>query len=286
VFTIRLPAAPRDAAEESQVPARPLSANGEHEGAIVLVIDDDPAVRDLLSRFLTREGFRVVAAADGEEGIRQARALHPAAITLDVMMPDIDGWTVLAALKGDPELAGIPVILLTIVDEKQRGYTLGATDYMVKPVDRERLATLLRTLCGRDTGRLLLVEDDDASRATVRAAVEREGWTVDEAANGRVALERVQQSKPDAILLDLMMPEMDGFEFLTRLRDRSEWRDIPVIVVSALDLTEEDRKRLNGEVETVIRKGAHDSDRLLRKVSETLAARIRHAEPAAAGGAR
>jgi PAS domain S-box-containing protein len=287
-FTIQLPVttAPeelRAIADRTPLPAAPVKSDRK---ATVLVVDDDETVREFMTRFLERQNYDVATAANGIEALALAREMRPAAITLDVMMPDIDGWTVLAALKGDPELAGIPVILLTIVDEKQRGYTLGATDYMVKPVDRERLAILLRTLCGRDTGHLLLVEDDEASRATVRAAVERHGWTVDEAANGRVALDRVQHSKPDAILLDLMMPEMDGFEFLAQLREKSEWRDIPVIVVSALDLTEEDRKRLNGEVETVIRKGAHDRDKLLRKVSETLAARIRHAEPAAAGGAR
>jgi CheY-like chemotaxis protein len=178
---------------------------------------------------------------------------------------------VLAAIKGDPELADIPVILVSIVDEKQRGFTLGATDYLVKPVDRKRLAAVLRTVCGRDSGKLLIVEDDESSRALLRAAVEREGWSVTDAANGRIGLERLEEAKPDGILLDLMMPEMDGFEFVNRLRARDEWREIPVIVVSALDLSPEDKIRLSGKVAAVIHKSGQNTDRLLRDVSDTIA---------------
>ena len=124
-----------------------------HGGGSVLVIDDDPTVRELMTRYLERQGFAVVTAAGGVEGLARAREVHPAAITLDVMMPDLDGWTVLAALKGDPTLADIPVVLVTIVDEKQRGYALGAAEYMVKPVDRDRLAAVLRQLT--DAGRAI-----------------------------------------------------------------------------------------------------------------------------------
>ena len=141
----------------------------------ILVVDDDPTVRELIERHLTREGFPVVTANGGQEGLRLARELHPAAITLDVMMPDLDGWTVLAAIKGDPELADIPVILVSIVDEKNRGYALGATDYMVKPVDRERLSGVLRNICGAVGRQVLLVDDDDTMRRG-DAAGAREGW--------------------------------------------------------------------------------------------------------------
>ena len=279
-FTVQLPGAgatrsTRDGITERRPVTAVVSKVAGDRGATVLVVDDDASVREFMQRFLERQGYAVITAANGIEALALARDNHPAAITLDVMMPDIDGWTVLAAIKGDPTLADIPVILVTIVDEKQRGYTLGATDYLVKPVDRSRLAAILRSLCGRNAGSLLLVEDDESSRALMRSGVEREGWTVVEAENGRIALEHLRNARPDVITLDLMMPEMDGFEFLAEMRTHAEWRDIPVIVVSALDLTPADKQRLHGKVEGVIQKNAHNSDELLREVSETLAACIR-----------
>jgi CheY-like chemotaxis protein len=213
----------------------------------------------------------VVTADCGREGLRLTRELHPAAITLDVMMPDIDGWTVLAAIKGDPTLADIPVILMTIMDEKNRGYSLGAADYLVKPVDRERLGVILRGIVGPGGRRVLVVDDDDIMRRGVLQALEKEGWKVGEAENGRVGLEHLAEVLPDVIVLDLMMPEMDGFEFLEELRKRAEWRHIPVVVVTAKDLTEEDHRRLNGEVERILQKDAPTRDEMLREVSVTLA---------------
>jgi len=269
-FTIRMPAdvgvaqpaaAVRDAARPG---ARPSA------GSTILVVDDDQSVRDLTERFLTREGFSVVKAAGGHEGLRLARELHPAAITLDVMMPDLDGWTVLAAIKGDPELADIPVILMTIVDEKNRGYSLGATDYMVKPIDRERLTAVLRSICGAAGRRVLLVDDDETMRRGVRLALEPDGWQVSEAENGRVALARLAETRPDVIMLDLMMPEMDGFEFLVEMRSRAAWREIPVLVVTAKDLSAEEHSRLNGDVERVLQKGASNLEDLLRELGRIL----------------
>jgi PAS domain S-box-containing protein len=283
-FTIQLPGAgDAQAAREPASEPRPAPATAQRStddrSATVLVVDDDEAVREFMQRFLERQGYAVITAANGIDALALARDNHPAAITLDVMMPDIDGWTVLAAIKGDPALADIPVILVTIVDEKQRGYTLGATDYLVKPIDRARLAAILRSLCGRGSGSLLLVEDDDSARALIRTAVEREGWSIVEAGNGRIALDHMRNSQPDAIVLDLLMPEMDGFEFLDLLRNRPEWRGIPVIIVSALDLTPADRQRLNGKVEAIIQKRVTNSDELLRDVSQTLAACIRQKVP-------
>ncbi|HEV8517009.1 MAG TPA: response regulator, partial [Burkholderiales bacterium] len=284
-FTIRLPAAGaaagvNESAAERTFPAAPSKALARSRGAAtVLVVDDDPTVRALMERYITREGYAVITAENGIDGLARAREVHPAAITLDVMMPDIDGWTVLAALKGDPELADIPVILVTIVDEKQHGYTLGATDYLIKPVDRDRLAAVLRSLCGRSAGRLLLVEDDDTARALIRPLVERQGWEVMEATNGRVALDRLKEARPDAIILDLMMPEMDGFEFIAELRNHPGWHAIPVVVVTALDLSEEDHRRLNGDVENVIQKRGHTRDELLREVGKALAACVPQLTP-------
>jgi signal transduction histidine kinase/CheY-like chemotaxis protein len=272
-FTLRLPAQvgaakPVGAAAAAR-PAAPAARPAA--GSTVLVIDDDPSVCELTERFLAREGFSVVTASGGREGLRLARELRPAAITLDIMMPDIDGWTVLAAIKGDPELADIPVILISIIDDKNRGYSLGATDYMVKPVDRERLTGVLRTICGKSGGKVLLVDDDAALRQAMRAALERDGWQVSgEAGNGRVALARLADARPDVILLDLVMPEMDGFEFLVEMRSRAEWRDIPVLVVTAKDLTAEERARLNGDVERVLQKGASDVKELLAELGRIL----------------
>jgi CheY-like chemotaxis protein/anti-sigma regulatory factor (Ser/Thr protein kinase) len=269
-FTIRLPAIVGDAppAVPHALP-EPSLKTGPVNAALILIIDDDATVRDVVGRYLEREGFSVAKADGGREGLRMARELHPAAVTLDVMMPDLDGWTVLAAIKGDPELADLPVVLMTIVDEKNRGYALGATDYLVKPVDREKLVGVLYALCGPAAGRLLMVDDDDLERRQMRTALEQQGWTVTEATNGRDALTRLNEARPDAIILDLMMPEMDGFEFLEEMRRKAEWRNIPVVVVTARDLTDEDRSRLNGGVERIIQKT--DRDEMLREVRSVLA---------------
>jgi CheY-like chemotaxis protein len=238
----------------------------------VLVIDDDETVRDLMERFLVKEGFSVITAANGIEGLKRAREAHPAAITLDVMMPDLDGWTVLAALKGDPALADIPVILVTIVDERARGFALGATDYMVKPIDRERLASVLRTICGdRPAPHILVIEDDEDTRAVIRQTLERAGWSVAEAEHGRWGLDRVAEQRPDVIVLDLMMPEMNGFDFLDALRENPEWRGVPVLVLTAMDLSDEERRRLNGEVERILQKGAAAREQLLDEIGRLLA---------------
>jgi CheY-like chemotaxis protein len=238
------------------------------EAPLILAVDDDPTVRELVSRHLDRAGFSVVTAGSGQEGLRLARELRPAAMTLDIMMPDLDGWTVLAAIKGDPALAPIPVVLMTIVDEKNRGYALGAADYLMKPVDRARLVATLRNVCGSSAGRVLLVDDDDVVRRTVRLALEPIGWQVSEAENGEVALQALAAARPDAIILDLMMPKMDGFEFVRQVRARADWRDIPVVVLTAKELTDEDRNRLNGGVERVIQKS--ERDEMLRQLTGEL----------------
>ena len=238
------------------------------EAPLILVVDDDPTVRELVARHLERAGFAVVAARGGQEGLRLVRELRPAAVTLDIMMPDLDGWTVLAAIKGDPALASIPVVLMSIVDEKNRGYALGAADYLVKPVDRAKLVETLTGICGSTAGRALLVDDDEMVRRSVRQALEPIGWQVTEAENGQVAIDSLIAARPDVIILDLMMPKMDGFEFLDELRGRPDWQDIPVVVITAKDLTEEDRNRLNGGVERIIQKS--DRDEMLRQLSREI----------------
>ena len=250
-FTIRLPRVVQsDQALMMQGDREPLRAIAEEkEQPLVLVVDDDATVRELVERHLKRAGFAVVTASGGKEGLQRIQELRPAAVTLDIMMPDLDGWTVLAAMKGDPALASIPVVLMSMVDQKNRGYALGAADYLVKPVDRTKLVETLTSICGSAAGRALLVDDDDLVRRVVRQVLQPLGWQVSEAANGEIAVEALTAKRPDVIILDLIMPKMDGFEFLDELRSRPDWHDIPVVVITAKDLTDKDRNRLNGGVD-------------------------------------
>ena len=187
-------------------------------------------------------------------------------------MPGLDGWSVLQELKADPELAAIPVVMLTIVDEQNKGYALGAADYVTKPIDRDRLRAILeRYRSDRKGRRVLVVEDEAATRRILRRMLIGEGWQVSEAENGRVALARLAEAPPDLILLDLMMPEMDGFEFLSDLRRNPALRDVPVVVVTAAELTEADHRRLNGAVERVLRKAAYSRDQLLDELRQVVA---------------
>jgi GAF domain-containing protein/CheY-like chemotaxis protein len=235
---------------------------------LILVVDDDATVRELVERHLGRAGFAVVTASGGKDGLRLVRELRPAAVTLDIMMPDLDGWTVLAAIKGDPALASIPVVLMSMVDQKNRGYALGAADYLVKPVDRGKLIETLTGICGARAGRALLVDDDEVVRRVVRQVLQPLGWQVTEAENGQLAIESLTAARPDVIILDLMMPKMDGFEFLDELRSRQEWQDIPVVVITAKDLSDEERNRLNGGVERIIQKS--DRNEMLRQLSREI----------------
>ena len=286
-FTIRLPA--RVGVAQSLPAARVARAPRHRQPrrprlTTILVIDDDQTVREVMARFLEREGFAVKLAAGGHEGLELARELHPAAITLDVNMPDLDGWTVLAAIKGDPRLSDIPVVLVTIEDNKSRGYSLGAAEYMVKPVDRAQLAGVLRRICGAVGRHVLLVDDDEIMRQGVRRALEQEQWEVTEAENGQVALERLEERCPDVVVLDLMMPVMDGFEFLAAMRSRAEWHNIPVLVLTAKELTPEEHARLNGDVERVMQKSSSELSELLRELGRVLPQSIELGQRTSTGG--
>ncbi|MBL8154823.1 MAG: response regulator [Anaerolineae bacterium] len=233
----------------------------------LLAIDDDPTARELISRFMLKEGFIVHTAQDGAEGIRLARDYRPDAILLDVMMPQQDGWSVLNSLKADPDLASIPVILVTMVSDQNLGYALGAADYITKPIDRERLLSVIQKYeCAVPVCSVLVVDDEPPVREILERTLTNEGWYVRTASDGLNALEAMRQEAPQIILLDLMMPRMDGFQFLTEIRQVEAWKDIPVIVVTAMDLSPDDHERLNGSVQQVLMKGAYRLDDLLTEV--------------------
>jgi signal transduction histidine kinase/DNA-binding response OmpR family regulator len=280
-FTIRLPVEVKSEADESGVAtvADAASATETPEPSderVVLLVDDDPTALDLLERTFQGAGVRVVTASDGREALRLARSLHPAAITLDVLMPGMDGWEVLRELKDDPETRDIPVIMVTMTDDRELGFALGATEFLTKPVDRGRLVKLLDRYTAEGAEKRALVVDDKADNRTVlRRALEKEGWQVSEAENGRVALECVAASSPSLILLDLMMPVMDGFEFVMEMRKRDASRSIPIVVVTAKDLTEDDRRRLNGDVVGLIQRGGLDRESMLDSLREHVVAATR-----------
>ena len=238
---------------------------------LVLVIDDEAEARELLTRSLSGKGYRVVAAGGGEEGLVLARRLRPSAITLDVLMPGLDGWDVLAALKADPELVTIPVIICSILDEANHGFALGAGDYLIKPIDRGRLLELLSKYCRKDDCKVLVVEDDPISREMLARTLRKAGChQVWEAGNGRQALAQLAEETPDVILLDLMMPEMDGFEFIEALQQDETRREIPVVLLTAKDLSAADHRRLNGYVTSIIEKGRYGSEELLGTIVRQL----------------
>ncbi|HEX7063304.1 MAG TPA: response regulator [Woeseiaceae bacterium] len=276
-FTVTLPAQ----AEEERAPvraSRKRKAGNEH--CEVLVIDDDPAVRDLVSRYLVKEGFRVQTAQTGEEGLELARRMHPEAITLDLLMPGIDGWSVLTQLKADPVLANIPVVIVTILDDKDMGYTLGAEDYLTKPIDQQRLVSIIRQHCGKHSpAPILLVEDDPDSRRLLGSALRKEGFDVAEAEDAEAALTRLQWQVPALILLDLILPGMDGFQFIEVLHGNAEWRNVPIVVVTAKDLSPEERRSLERSARKIIRKGGYSRSELLDIVRSTMRAKVAPASP-------
>ncbi len=285
-FTVRLPArlaGPAGKASPAAASAgSPPSPDPGPGAETVLVIDDDPDAADLIGRILSRDGYRVVTASSGAEGIRLARTHRPAAITLDVMMPGMDGWAVLSALKSDPDLARIPVIMETIVNNRDLGYALGASDYLVKPVDRTRLLQALRRHA-RGGLSVLVVDSDPTTRAAVRQALEQEGCAVEEAADGRGALEILGRTRPSLVLLDLVIPDLDGFGLLEAIRSGVRFPDLPVVAMTADDLSPEERARLENRVLKVVEKSAVSRDVFLDQI-RSLVAQVAGQELAAPPG--
>jgi signal transduction histidine kinase/CheY-like chemotaxis protein len=277
-FTITLPVEVSPSGEaQSAAAAKPVAVEPAAEElqtsnqAVVLAIDDDPAVLKWMERALAPLGVRLVSATSGKVGLELARRIHPIAVILDVIMPGMDGWAVLSQFKADSELSEIPIIMASVLEHRNLGYALGVSDYLTKPIDRTRLLSTLRRYCQPSSDApVLLVEDDQGTREHMRRTLERDGWKVIEAENGRVALERAAEKTPSLVLLDLMMPEMDGFQFVEDFRTNATWRAIPVVVVTAKELTVADRSRLQETVQKVLRKGAYSRADLLREVRRYL----------------
>ena len=262
-FTMWLPANFDAARFEAETGAADDDTADAHEAQqnLILVIDDDPAMRDLLTRFLKREGFAVRTANDGESGLRCARELRPSAILLDVMMPRMDGWAVLSALKADHELAVIPVIMVSMVQEKGLAFSLGAADYVTKPVQWVRLKAVLDRVRSEIThGRALVVENDANTRNELRQILEQEGWEVVEVESGQAALQHIAEGRPGLILADVQLPDMSGFTLLQRLRKNPDWRTIPVIALTDGEISPDQRERLEGQVRQIVQTGEDTSD--------------------------
>jgi signal transduction histidine kinase/CheY-like chemotaxis protein len=265
-FVVTLPAV-YPVADETRPPER-----AEGTAGTVLVIDDERTTHNLLERELGARGYRVVHAAGGREGLRLAREVRPDAITLDTIMPELDGWAVLRELKADTDLRSIPVVLVTILGDREMGYALGAADYLTKPIDPDALLGALgRFHAGDGEIPVMVVDDDPMTREMLRRILSKRGWSVTEAADGSDALSGLGRTRPAVVLLDLMMPGMDGFEVLDAMRREATWRDIPVVVVTAKDLTAEEVTWLNQHAERVFQKGAYKRSELVGTIHEMIA---------------
>ena len=253
VFALRLPA--DSAVHRAQADAKETAEPESHEGSganPVLVIDDDPNARALLSRFLAREGFSVRTASDGLSGLELARTLKPRAILLDVMMPHMDGWAVLSALKSDPDVADIPVIMETIVHEKGLAFSLGAEDYLTKPIQWPRLKKVLDRFRSTPPATALIIDDDDSTQSALDGLLEKEGWSVAHARDRDAAFARLGEKRPSLLLIDLNMSNANGFALIRELRRQPQWRDVPVVALSANELSPDERSRLEGHVQQII----------------------------------
>ena len=269
-ITVSIPKVVSDP-KKAKEKAEDINLNPIEDAFSVLVIDDDPDAQELMKKFLLKEGYNIMQATSGHIGLELASQHLPDLITLDVMMPEMDGWEVLASLQNNEATKNIPVIMLSMANEPDIGYSLGATDYLTKPVDWGRLSGILKKHeIETDSQSILIVEDDKITRDMLTKSLETNDFKVIKAKNGKEALERVNETKPALVLLDLMMPEMDGFEFAEKLREKKEWLDIPVVVITAKDLTNEDHTRLKGNVEAIMQKGSYNKDEILNEVGNRI----------------
>ncbi|MGH7764699.1 MAG: response regulator [Candidatus Dormibacteraceae bacterium] len=273
IFTLSLPLTLDSAKPISSIDAV-AKTNGHQSGALVLVAEDDLASAEILTRHLTAAGFQSLVARTGPEVIAKAKELKPAAITLDIMLPELDGWDVLAKLKSDPATSQIPTFVVTIVDNPALGMSLGAVDYFVKPVDGRELISRLNTFYlkhspGKSDVRILVVDDEPANLEWLSHVLEPAGFTVELASGGREALDLAKSRKPDLVLLDLLMPDVSGFDVVEALRADDGTRETPIMILTSATLSDSDKRQLNGRVSEILSRGAvgaADITSLLRRV--------------------
>lgn len=270
VFKIELPINP-DLKTEVSVKLKDLIIEDVSDQRPVLIIEDDENAANLIGKSLEKEGFKVVIASNGVEGLQMAKKHLPFAITLDVMMPEKDGWAVLMELKEDKELESIPVIMISVLDNLELGYALGAKDYLIKPVNKEVLLKTIESCVpetNSDLGPVLIIDDEPDARALLRKILAKEGWHTQTANNGREALELLEQTTPSLILLDLMMPVMDGFTFIKELKKIDPENKIPVIVVTARDLSKVEFEKLSRNANHIVQKSAYEKDELMEQIKK------------------
>jgi signal transduction histidine kinase/CheY-like chemotaxis protein len=257
-FSLRLPTRPPERREAAPAMVLPLPTRPtDDDRPLVLIVEDDPDTAELLARQLDRGGFRHAVVSDGRESVAEALRLQPALITLDVLLPERDGWSVLSELKGNAATRNIPVIVVSVVDDPELARTLGALDYFVKPVDSKALLTRLepyrkkRQPQARKT-KILVVDDEPMNRNILAEVLKPAGFDVTLAESGAEAIARVKQQKPDLILLDLVMPETTGFDVVEALQSSKATRAIPILILTAKELSEEERRRLSGQVSAIL----------------------------------
>lgn len=236
----------------------------------ILVIDDNPIQRKLLKEILNNDGYRVVEAANGTIGIRLAGQVNPAAVILDIMMPDINGWDVLTQLKQNPITQNIPVILASVLEEGASGIDFGAADFLLKPTNPHKLLHVIKKF-SRSGNEVLVVDDQKPARTLIRKTLEQDGWRVVEAADGKQAIASLSQSMPDFIILDIMMPKLNGFEVLEKLREDKTWAAIPVLIMTAKNLTREEKAYLQNGTFGIFNKGQSSASGLLTRLREVIA---------------
>jgi signal transduction histidine kinase/DNA-binding response OmpR family regulator len=277
VFTITLPLEARRSVG-APAPVRVDRPRVADSGQVVLVVEDDPAAAELLTRQIERAGFRTQVVRTGEQALVEARAQQPVAITLDILLPDLDGWEVLTRLKNDPATSKIPAIVVSVVDNPELGMALGALDYFVKPVAGvELMDRLAKFKIGHAKGKqptVLVVDDEAANREWLSAVLEPEGFTVVLATGGQEAIDMATASPPDLVMLDLMMPNVTGFDVVEALRAQPSTKSIPILVLTAKTLTDSDIRQLNGHVSTILRRGSTGAADLLSLLKQVVASML------------
>jgi len=273
-FTITLPLTLNDQPskpESDEVKKKSSTLQkGSSERPAVLCIDDDDEALDLLQGYLNDEGYSVITTTNGEEGLRLAKKHKPFAITLDVHMPKIDGWSVLREIKRDDTISDIPVVMVTMMENKALGYELGATDYLQKPIEPNVLLGTIKKILSKGVKTVLAVDDEPDVLELIKQVLEDENINVITALNGAEAIEVLESTKPDLILLDLMMPVMDGFEFSQRVRKNPEWASIPVIIITAKTLTDNEHDMLGRSAESIIAKQGMTTAEILQEIASAI----------------